>query len=447
MLNYWRSFDQKTQRLFLTIAASSSATAAKFIITLISIPLIIGYLGSQMYGLVSTVLTMCIWVNTIADGGIGLSLKNAIIKKRAQGNIQDIASLSSSAFFIMLIIITALCLLLSFIIPFLNWSSILNLQVKIAPSQLVGFIIILLWSTLLIIPFSLPKLIYAAYQQEYLFSIWLFLGSILGLAILLIVIKLQQSIVLVGSALQIGTLIGAILGSLWFVHKKTDIKFSMKGIKLSTFKELLSPSLDFFLLQFTALAIFQSGVFITNFLLGQQSAAVYSLHFQVFAYFQLFITLIVSPFWSVISEAYHQNNYLYLKNILLKLVFAVFLLTLLFSITALCFGQSIITLLSHGQINFDFKLMFLLAVYHLLSITIGVISLTLLSIGDTRLMSKVVIIQSILTITLSIFFVKTYGIIGCALGSLISIILTIMWYSPLRMRTSYIKWSKPHEHH
>tara|TARA_Y100000815_G_C13327294_1_gene494633 strand:+ start:795 stop:2135 length:1341 start_codon:yes stop_codon:yes gene_type:complete len=432
MRSYWLNLDLKYRRAFFTIFASGLATLAKFIVMLISIPLTIGYLGAQMYGLISTVMTMCIWINTIADGGIGLSLKNAIIKHQSHGTEEDIALLSSSAFFVMLAIIVVLCFLLSIVIPFLNWQYILNLELKINQFQLVIFIITLLWATLLIIPFTLPKLIYSAYQQEYLFSGWVMLGSITGLGLQILFIKLNQGFILVGTAIQIGSFLGCMLGTLWYLKTRRNISFKFNRIQFKTFKQLFSPSIDFFLLQFTALAIYQSGVFLTNHFLGQKIAAVYSIHFQLFAYFQLIITLIISPFWSILSDAYHKKNLDLFRTLLIKIILGITIITLLFCIVMLIFGNHIIAILSHNQIKFNLHLMLILAIYHVISITIGVISLSLLAIGDTRLMSKVVIVQSLLTVGLSIGLIKLTGVLGCALASLFSIVLTIMWYSPWR---------------
>ena len=181
-------------------------------------------------------------------------------------------------------------------------------------------------------------------------------------------------------------------------------------------------------MQFTALAIYQSGVFLTNHFLGQKIAAVYSIHFQLFAYFQLIITLIISPFWSILSDAYHKKNLDLFRTLLIKIILGITIITLLFCIVMLIFGNHIIAILSHNQIKFNLHLMLILVI----SITIGVISLSLLAIGDTRLMSKVVIVQSLLTVGLSIGLIKLTGVLGCALASLFSIVLTIMWYSPWR---------------
>ncbi|NNM58824.1 MAG: oligosaccharide flippase family protein [Legionellales bacterium] len=442
MINLFKKkhFHPSFNAALMTIMANGLAIGIKFTITLISIPLIIGYLGASMYGLITTVLTMCIWINTIADGGVGLSLKNAIIKQHAEKNSSEkISELISSAFFATLALSILLCLALSCIIPWLDWNKILNIQISISHSDLTSLILILLWTTLLIIPFSLPKLIYSAFQQEYLFSPWLILGSILGIGLQIFIIKENQGFILAASALQIGSWAGALFGTTWFIQSRKNLSFTFFNVKWQVLRGLAGSSMDFLLFQLTALAIFQSGIVITNSLLGQEKAAIYAIHFQLFAYLQMLTTLIIAPFWSILAQAYYQNNKLLFKKILGYLTLFIFLLTLLISGMLAIFGRWIISFLSHHQINYMPSLLWMLASYHIISITVGTLTLALLSINDTKLMRKIVILQAILTILLSIIFVKYYGILGCALGSLVSVSATILWYSPLRVFTLFYK--------
>lgn len=435
-----RNLGSSLNAALITIILNGFTTGIKFLVALISIPLIIGYLGASMYGLITTILTLCIWLNTIADGGVGLSLKNAIIKQRTEeDNPEKIRELASSAFCTVLMLTIALCLILSFIIPWLDWNKILNIQVSISHFDLTSLIIILLWTTLLIIPFSLPKLIYSAFQQEYLFSPWLVLGSLLGIGLQIFVIKKNIGFIFAASALQIGSLAGVLLGTGWFMHSRKSLSFTFSKAKWQTLRTLISPSVDFLLLQLTALAIFQSGIVITNYLLGQNIAAIYAIHFQLFAYFQMLATLIITPFWSMLAQAYHQGNKTFFKKTLKYLTLFIFVLTLLFSILLANFGHWVIAFLSHHQIQYMPSLLWVLAAYHLVSITAGTLTLALLSINDTKLMRKIIMLQAILTILLSIFFVKHYGVLGCALGSLVSVTATVLWYSPLRIYTIFYK--------
>jgi O-antigen/teichoic acid export membrane protein len=443
-----RYFMQQSENLFskskpalLTILTNGLAMLIKFAVTLLSIRLLIGYIGSEMYGLITTIMTMCIWLNTIADGGIGLSLKNAILKLRTTDNDTiQISELASSAFFMILSLTLLLNFSLALLIPSLNWHSILNIQVNITSTQLIFFIITMLASTLLLIPFNLPKLIYAAYQKEYLFSFWLFLGSIIGIIWQIICIHYNYGLVLAGSAIQLGSLLAALLGTVWFIHKQQLIKWHLLKANWTAFRLLLSPSLDFFILQFTALAIFQSGIFITNYFLGQQAAATYALHYQIFAYFQIVTSLIITPFWSAMGEAYHQKNQILFKKFVVYLTTFIGLLSLLFGIVVMLGGNYWISLLSHHQVSYSPALMLILALFQLLSITSGTVTTALLSVGDTHIMRKMLVLQAILNIILSAGLVQLYGILGCALGLLFSTLLTTLWYSPWRMKCILRTW-------
>ena len=274
-LNQINHFFQKPQmrNALLTTFANGIATAAKFGSTLISIPLLVNYFGSAAYGLIITITTMCIWLTTIADAGFGLALKNELIKALAQGeDLIIIRRYMSTAFFVVSGMAGILCVIATLISPFLPWDKILNLQLSIPAAQIISLIILLTWLTLFTIPLSLPRLILSAMQKEFLFSFWQFLGALLGLGLLYYLIHHHAGFVLTASALQIGSVIALLIGILFFIYAPPKLHFRWRLVDKKLIRRLFNNSFDFLILQFTALMIFQSDIFIVNYMMGQKSA-------------------------------------------------------------------------------------------------------------------------------------------------------------------------------
>src|SRR5437763_767538 len=72
-------------RLLQTLATGMAGRGVNVLVSFLSLPLTIGYLGKERYGLWVTITTMLAWLN-IADLGLGNSLTNALAEADGKGD-------------------------------------------------------------------------------------------------------------------------------------------------------------------------------------------------------------------------------------------------------------------------------------------------------------------------------------------------------------------------
>ena len=97
------------------------------VISLLLVPITLGYVSSELYGIWLTLSSVVIWLNFF-DVGFTLGLKNKLTEAIALGQWDRGKSLVSTAYFMMTIIFLPLCLLLELFIPFVEWALFLNVS-------------------------------------------------------------------------------------------------------------------------------------------------------------------------------------------------------------------------------------------------------------------------------------------------------------------------------
>lgn len=95
---------------------------------LILVPLTLGYLNTDLYGIWLTVSSILLWLGFF-DIGFTLGLRNKLSEALANGDILRGRKLVSTTYAIMLVIFIPLCIIFEFIVPLINWSTLLNVPI------------------------------------------------------------------------------------------------------------------------------------------------------------------------------------------------------------------------------------------------------------------------------------------------------------------------------
>ena len=109
------------------IMGSFLIKGASIAISLLLVPLTLGYVSSELYGIWLTLSSIMMWLNFF-DVGFTLGLKNKLAEAIALGNWSRGKALVSTTYFMMIVIFVPLCIVLEFIVPHINWASFLNVS-------------------------------------------------------------------------------------------------------------------------------------------------------------------------------------------------------------------------------------------------------------------------------------------------------------------------------
>ena len=424
---------QRFRNASLTSFLSIVATAVRFTVSIVSVPLVISYLGASQYGLIVTIGGMAAWLSFI-DGGIGLSLKNALIHECSQKGRENVLSeLFSTAFIFVLLFSIFAGVVLTITLHFLPLEKILNLDSLSNNQMVIYFLYATIWLMLLNIPLGLLRVAYAAIQKEFLFIPWTIVASLLGLGLTVYSIRSNFGLLWVGISSIFAANVALIAGMLWTQISGGKFRISICMVNLAHLKSLLKPGAGFLIIQIATIFIFQSDIFIVNYFLGHEYAAEYSIHLQLLLYAQTAVGMITGPYWSALGDAGHKNEITWFKQTLFKLTLLSASMMIIFGCIINLLGKNIVAYWSHGKIIWNAPLGLVITVFITVTTTAAVYGMALGALNVVRGPAKLALIQAFVNIILCVIFVQRLGILGIALGTLLSYLLTAAWYIPYRL--------------
>lgn len=109
------------------IIGSFFVKGISIIVSLLLVPLTLGYVSSEIYGIWLTISSIMVWLGFF-DVGFTLGLKNKLAEAIALNDWKRGKALVSTTYFMMVLIFIPLCIILEMIIPHINWASFLNVK-------------------------------------------------------------------------------------------------------------------------------------------------------------------------------------------------------------------------------------------------------------------------------------------------------------------------------
>jgi O-antigen/teichoic acid export membrane protein len=384
----------------------------------------IDYLGVELYGVWSVVLSLMTWI-LFFDLGIANGVKNKVSESLALNNLQDAKEYISTSYIVISIFCFIIFLIFFQLSYYLDWQKIFNTH-SITNDLLGSTLRSILFFILINFTLSIISSIFYAKQESSLVVLNQFLNNFFAFIVLIILIQYTERNIFY---LSIGYGISLILGNLfltfWYFKKNKDISPNIKLFKISKIKEISRLGMKFFFLQLTIFFILTSDRFLITYLLGPNYVASYDIMYKYFGVILIIHGIINSPLWPMYRESYLKNDYLWIGNTLKKMM-KLCILYFLFLIILILFANLIIEIwigknkLDLYLSNYIFiSIMFLFIVWH------SIFAYFSNGIEKTNIQLVTTAIGALINIPLSVIFVKYFnlGIDGIILATIISLLI------------------------
>lgn len=277
-------------------------------ISFLIIPLTIDYVSTDSYGIWITISSMVAWMSFF-DIGINGGLRNKLTESIAADK-DILAKKYISTTYAMLTIISVTILLIFVVINyFLDWSIILNTTSELSDE--------LKKVTLVVFGYFSIKLVFSTINTI-LISCQLpaeasFRGLIEQTSSLLVIYLLTKYTP--GSLLNLalGLCIPPLLVLLYFnfslfTGKLKKLAPSISHVDFSLRKDLMSVGFKFFIIQIAGIIQFQTANFIILQSFGPRDVTNYNIVFKYFSILTMIMSLLVTPVWSAVTDAYAKNE-------------------------------------------------------------------------------------------------------------------------------------------
>lgn len=423
-LIFLKKGDNRTQTVKKNAFGAILIKGFSILIQLMLVPLTLGYLSSELYGIWLTLSSVLLWLNFF-DVGFTLGLKNKLAESIALGEYHKGQSLVSTTYFMMIVIFVPLCLILECIVPVINWSSFLNVN-PTYNEQLVDVMQILVVCFCLQMILNVLSAVLSAYQKVALASALPVIGNFLALIVIYLLTRYTEPS-LKNMALSVSYLpifVFFVCSIIFFRGKLKLISPSVKAIDFSLVRNIFSLGIKFFIIQIQMIVLYQS----TNILISNISSPLdvtsYNIAYKYMGIASMMFSIILGPLWPAFTDAYAKKDYKWMNSVYRQMM-RLYGLILVVVIVMMIVSPIIYDIWFNSKVFIPYLMTISVGIYVLIhawdSLQVALIN----GIGCVTLQTYVTLIGLVLHIPLSLFLGKYLG----ALGVISSMIIINIVYS------------------
>jgi O-antigen/teichoic acid export membrane protein len=440
---YFDSLSTGKREISKNIGFSFVAKGLSLLVTFITVPLLLSYLGKDTYGIWLTIFSVISWMSFF-DLGLGNGLRNHLTHIFTEKNDKKAQQYISTAYWLLGgVIIICICTL-QFGVYFVDWIKVFRpvVQVNVNFNTIVS---ICLWGFGLLLITRLIVSILQSTKHTGVGDLLMSIGSFASLVLIFIIsnFELQTKLFAVAYVFSWVTPIVLLLFSLYYFGiKKKNLRPRFKDINKTLAKNIFGLGIEFFLAQFLVLVLNQSSNIIITQILSPADVTVYYIPLRLFSVFSIIMGLVSTNLLPYITEASAKNDLLRMKKIVNKFYKLLALLVIVFSLI-LIFSESIIRVWTANQIKIPFQL---LGLHFVLVIIMGfnsIFSTVLNGIGKIRAQLPVFLFAAVLFIPLGILMGKKYGLSGLVIATIISQIpICVFFFLQTKKHINYMEAKK-----
>ena len=423
LFSFLKSGNSRTIKIKRNILTSFIIKGVNIAVGLALVPLTIEYLNPTKYGIWITLSSIIGWFGFF-DIGLGQGLRNRFAEALAKGEKKLASIYVSTTYAIISIIIGCVLLLFYAVNPFLNWNKILNVGNNVGLQNELSIIALVVFTFFCLrFIFKLITTILTADQRPAKASIFDLLGKLIALLLIYLLTKTTQSSLLyLGIVMSSAPVLVLIISSFWFFNGKYKAyRPSFNLIDFSKAKDLFNLGIKFFIIQIAAVLLYQTNNIIISQLFGPAEVTPYNIAFKYFSALMMGFSIILTPFWSAITEAWVKKEIEWIKISVRKLILLWGLLCL-FGTIMLILSSWIYKVWVGSKIVIPFSMSALVLAWVLLNSWNSIYSQFLNGVGKIKLQLYLGIMAAFLNIPLAIFLGKRIGVNGILLANIIVLI-------------------------
>jgi O-antigen/teichoic acid export membrane protein len=411
--------------IFQGIVTGLAGRVVGIFVSLLSVPLTIGYLGSERYGVWVLLSALLAWIR-LADIGIGNGLMNAITGALGSERRDLVRAHVSTAFVLLSGIALILGLAFALIWPWIDWSALLGVKSEDARSEVAVAIAASVGIFLLTFPLTIVPATFNAVQEGKLANYWGVAGNVAGLLALIVVTHTRGGLVwLVIAVSGTGLLMNIFSGAWLFMHRKPDFAPQFRAVRRDLMGGLMKVGVPFFLIQIMALVVFQSDNLIIGHFLSAADVPSYSLTYNLFGYTSVVQSIGFSYLWVAYRDAIARHDIDWVRrtfklNVVMSMGF-----TLAAVVPLIFIARPFIKVWTGGAVVPPADLVLWMAGWSMINALCSPIASLLAAAAHLRAQVVYSAVSAAINIALSIYLVGIWGVTGVIAGTVISYLLFI----------------------
>ena len=418
-----KNIDERTKKINKHILLSFFYNGGSILASFLLVPLSINFLDVENYGIWLAITSFLSWFSFF-DIGLGNGLRNKYTEAIAKNDFTSAKGYVSTAYFSIGLMSSIVFLFFLILNYFIDWTLIFNTEndlmsdLKLLLPIIFGFFFIQLVAKLIIS-------IRLASQEHSFQAKTHFLSTFISLIAVWILTEIDKgSLVLFGTFYSlIPVLILIMFNLISFKGKYRSTRPSWTFVKRKYFNSIFGLGIKFFLIQVAGIVLFATDNFIIIHLFSPSEVVPYTISHKYMGISLMVFNILISPFWSSITDAYIKKDLSWIKKSMRNLTIMIMLFFLLI-ILMVIFSQFFFFFWIGELIIIKNSLTIAMAIFFLLSIIYSPFTYFVNGVGKIRLQMILISVSAIINIPLSIFLADClgYGVNGVILASIICIL-------------------------
>lgn len=402
---------QRTLTVKKNIIYSFFIKGISILVSFILVPLTIDFVSSVQYGIWLTVSSLVGWF-AYFDMGLTHGFRNKFAAAIAREDNSLAREYVSTTYAVLTIIFITILLLALLVNSYLDWSKILGLDPSISEelSQVFGVLIIFFCLNAILNVFTTLLL---ALQQTAMSSLILVISQ---LAILFVIFVLTKTVT--GSLLMltfvfsgIQCLVLLVISIVLFTTKFKKYIPKLSYVNFKLFKSIFGLGIKFFVIQLALLTIFQTSNVILSRVLGPEAVTVYNVCYKYFFAINMFLTIILTPYWSAFTDAYTVSDTKWMVSTYRSLS-RIWCIVALGAVGMLFISPLFYHFWLGGLLSIPYSLSFAMFLYVVVMSRASLYMYLLNGIGTVNIQMIIYLIFGVVSIPLMIILCREYGMIG-----------------------------------
>jgi O-antigen/teichoic acid export membrane protein len=305
---------------FKQFSGTTVIKGLSIVISIIYVPLVLGFLDQEKYGIWVTLTTIVNWIKVL-DIGMGGGMRNKLSEAIALKHHQKGRIYISTTYGIIGGVFILVLIVFYFVNPILDWQGILNSSI-ISQPELIHLTTISV--TFIVLGFVLQPvtLVYLAHGDSATGGIiQLIISSVSLLFIWLASLFADKGnlILLAWIVTGIPVLVYLLVSVYTYFSKFPHFMPSFKLIKIRESGNLIRLSLQFFVSSITFMIIYGSVPFVIAHLFSPNVVTQFNIANSIFNLPIMFISLLTAPSLPLVTLAYAKKDFTWIRSMLRKL--------------------------------------------------------------------------------------------------------------------------------
>jgi O-antigen/teichoic acid export membrane protein len=444
--HFFTSGHPRSQNLKKNIVASFVLKAISIILSLIKVPILLAYLNSEKYGVWLTIASILDWMS-IFDLGLGHGFRNRFAEAIAINDQDRAKGLVSTAYTSMSAIMLFVFLIAVPVILLLNWGKILNTNL-ISEKELK--ITVLMVTAVFAARFvlQLVTVMLKALQKPALSDVFLPVTN----ALILILIPIlghyiKNSLFWASAVIAIPPVLVLLIAN-YILFKKyyKTYKPTLYTSDKIYLKDIYSLGWKFFVGQICGLILFSSANIILTQAVNPSEVTIYNIAYKYFSLPISYFMIIITPYWSAVTDAYYKDEFNWIKNNMRKILYIActfcFVILGMLLVSKLAFHIWI-----QDRVKIPLRLSLTLTLYNIFVVFMSPFSMFLNGFGKLKLGTIVAPAKTVIFLPLAWYLSTLWGATGLVVALFIANILPNLYfeirqYSLLVNQKAYGIWNK-----